>query len=55
MAAANAIVISDPTGSRKFDKAKSSQRIDPIVAMAMSVYPLSDGNVVTLDIGSMIA
>jgi phage terminase large subunit-like protein len=54
MAASNAIVISDPTGNRKLDKSKSSQRIDPLVALAMSVYLLSDANLALTDIESMI-
>lgn len=37
MAAANAIVSIDPAGSRKLDKSKSSARIDPMVALVMSV------------------
>lgn len=54
MAAANAIVVSDPAGNRKLDKAKSSQKIDALVAMAMAVYPLSDGQVETIDTDLMI-
>jgi phage terminase large subunit-like protein len=50
MAAANAIVITDPAGNRKLDKSKSSQRIDPLVALAMSVYLLSDANLAQTDI-----
>lgn len=42
MCAANAVVKMSPTGSRKLDKAKSSGRIDGMVAlaMAMGVAPL---------------
>lgn len=54
LGASNAIVSVDPTGAKKYDKSKSSQRIDTLVAMAMSVYPLSDGNVEILDIDTMI-
>jgi phage terminase large subunit-like protein len=54
LAASNAIVVSDPTGARKYDKSKSSQRIDPLVAMAMSVFPLSDGATVVVDIDGMM-
>ena len=54
MAAANAIVITDPAGNRKLAKDKSSQRIDPLVALAMSTYPLSDGKHEALDLSSMI-
>lgn len=38
MGAANAVVAKDPAGNRKPEKAKSSMRIDPIVAMLMSTY-----------------
>ncbi len=54
MSASNAIVISDPSGNRKLDKSKSSQRIDPLVALAMSVYLLSDANLTVTDIDTMI-
>lgn len=54
LGAANAIVVVDPTGSKKYDKSKSSQKIDPLVALAMAVYPLSDGNVETVDVATMI-
>jgi phage terminase large subunit-like protein len=54
MAAANAIVISDPSGNRKIDKSKASQRIDPLVALAMSTYKLSDAESVSADFDSMI-
>jgi len=37
MCANNAIVTRDPTGARKFDKAKSVGRIDGMVAMAMAL------------------
>ena len=43
MAASNAIAVQDPTGAIKLDKSKSTQRIDPLIAMLMSVYPLLDG------------
>ncbi len=38
MAAGNAIVTMDPAKNRKIDKFKSSARIDPMVALVMSVY-----------------
>lgn len=34
MAAANAIVVRDPSGGRKLDKSKATGRIDPLAAMA---------------------
>lgn len=36
MCAANAVAVKDPAGSRKLDKAKTSGRIDGLVALAMS-------------------
>lgn len=41
MCAANAIVTRDPAGNRKFDKAKTTGRIDGMVALAMSLAGLS--------------
>jgi phage terminase large subunit-like protein len=38
MAAANAVVVMDPVKNKKLEKAKSSARIDPMVAAIMSVY-----------------
>jgi phage terminase large subunit-like protein len=37
MCAANAVTVSDPAGNRKFTKAKTSGRIDGMVALAMSI------------------
>jgi len=37
MCAANAIAIRDAAGNRKLDKAKSTGRIDGIVALAMAL------------------
>ena len=37
MAAANAVVVKDAAGGRKLDKTKSTNRIDPFVAMTMAV------------------
>jgi phage terminase large subunit-like protein len=54
LGAANAVVVTDPSGSKKYDKSKSSQRIDTLVALAMSVYPLSDGVFDEINIDSMI-
>jgi phage terminase large subunit-like protein len=36
MCAANATVVKDPAGNRKFTKAKSRGRIDGMVALAMA-------------------
>ncbi len=38
MGAANAVVLTDPTNNKKPAKSMSSARIDPLVAMIMSVY-----------------
>jgi phage terminase large subunit-like protein len=38
MAASNAVTVRDPANNRKLDKAKTSARIDPLVAAIMSVY-----------------
>ena len=38
LAASNAIAIQDPARNRKLEKAKSSGRIDPLVAMVMAVH-----------------
>jgi phage terminase large subunit-like protein len=48
MCAANAVVVSDPSGNRKLAKDKSSGRIDGMVAlaMAMGVAPMEVGEVV---------
>jgi phage terminase large subunit-like protein len=54
MCASNAVVQSDPSGNRKLSKAKSTGRIDGMVAlaMAMGVAPLKDESV---DISTMIS
>jgi phage terminase large subunit-like protein len=44
MAASNAIATMDPAGSRKLDKSKATQRIDPLVAAVMAVHQVSEGN-----------
>jgi len=44
LAASNAIAINDPTGASKLDKKKSTQRIDPLVAAVMAVFPVSEGS-----------
>ena len=43
MAAANAIAVTDPAGSKKIDKSKSTQRIDPLVAAVMALHAVCDG------------
>ena len=44
MAVANAISVVDPAGSTKLDKSKSTQRIDPLVALVMAVHPVDEGH-----------
>ena len=44
MCAANATVVSDPAMNRKFVKAKSTGRIDGMVALAMAVGVSTEGN-----------
>lgn len=56
MCAANAVVVSDPSGNRKLAKDKSSGRIDGMVAltMAMGVAPL-EVTAPAIDIMAMVA
>ena len=44
LAASNAIAVMDAAGAKKIDKSKSTQRIDPLVAAIMAVYPRSEGD-----------
>ncbi len=37
MCAANATVVKDPAGNRKFDKSRTTGRIDGLVALAMAM------------------
>ena len=55
MAAANAIAVSDPSGSRKIDKSKATQRIDPLIAAIMATFAVSEGETTqTFDIDALI-
>jgi len=47
MAAANAILVRDPSGNRKLDKAKSTLRIDPLVAAVMSAFAVATSDEVS--------
>jgi len=47
MCAANAVVLMDPAGNRKLDKAKSTGRIDGMVALAMAVGAMASHKTVT--------
>ena len=40
LGASSAIAVQDPTGARKLDKSRASNKIDAIIAMLMSVYPM---------------
>ena len=55
LAASNAITVMDPAGSRKLEKSKSTQRIDPIVAAVMALHQVSEGNVeASFDVAAMV-
>lgn len=56
MAASNAIAVNDPTGATKLDKSKSTQRIDPLIAMHQSVFAITEGSVGegSVDVNAMI-
>ena len=43
MAASNAIAVKDPSGNIKIDKSKSTQRIDPMIAMHQSIMGVTLG------------
>ena len=56
MAASNAIATSDPAGSRKLDKSKSTLRIDPLVAAIMALHAVTDGDTAfEFDLAALIA
>lgn len=50
MAAANAVVVTSTNGDIKLDKAKSTMRIDPIIAAIMAAYAVSEGSTVDNDL-----
>lgn len=54
MAAANAIAVSDPAGSIKLDKSKSTARIDPLVAGVMAIFAVTEGAEEDADVEAMI-
>jgi phage terminase large subunit-like protein len=49
LGAASAVAVSDPAGNRKLEKAKSSQRIDMIIAAIMAVYGLKTSELIDVD------
>jgi phage terminase large subunit-like protein len=56
MAAMNAVVTRDPAGNKKFDKAKSNGRIDPLVAVAMAMaMPSRAEKTPAFDVEALIA
>lgn len=54
LGASTAITTSDPAGNRKLDKVKSSHKIDGIVAMVMSIYPLLGLTKPEFDVAALI-
>jgi len=40
LGASSAIVVQDPSGNKKLDKSKASNKIDAIIALLMAAYPL---------------
>jgi phage terminase large subunit-like protein len=54
MNASNAIVTTDPAGNRKFEKAKSSGRIDGMVALAMAIAAATSDASPTLNVRALI-
>jgi phage terminase large subunit-like protein len=55
MCAANAAVAIDPAGNRKFEKHRSSGRIDGMVALAMAIGAATSDATVNLNIRALIA
>lgn len=55
MCAANAVAVNDPAGGRKFTKAKTTGRIDGMVALAMAVSAASGEQVDSMDIDSFLS
>jgi phage terminase large subunit-like protein len=55
MCAGNAVVVRDPTNARKFDKAKSTGRIDGLVATAMALNVALTRAIKPVDIDALIA
>jgi len=55
MCASNATVVADPAGNRKLEKAKSSGRIDGMVALAMAAKGATATTTPMFDYRAMIA
>lgn len=54
MCAANAVAVSDPAGGRKFTKAKTTGRIDGMVALAMALAAVGQEETDMVDIDSFL-
>lgn len=54
MCAANAVAVSDPAGGRKFTKAKTTGRIDGMVALAMALAAVGQEETDMIDIDSFL-
>jgi phage terminase large subunit-like protein len=54
MCAANAVAIADSAGGRKLDKAKSTGRIDGVVALAMALGRAASGSSDAYAVGQLI-
>lgn len=55
MCAANAVAVNDPAGGRKFTKAKTTGRIDGMVALAMAVSAASGEQVDSIDLDAFLS
>tara|TARA_R110001606_G_scaffold68797_1_gene157156 strand:+ start:4658 stop:6190 length:1533 start_codon:yes stop_codon:yes gene_type:complete len=55
MCAANAVAVSDPAGGRKFTKAKTTGRIDGMVALAMALAAVGQEEVELGDVAGFIS
>ena len=56
MAASNGILVVDAAGNKKLDKQKATQKIDPLIAMVMAVYGVSEGQTSeAFDVASWVA
>ena len=54
LAASNAIVVADPARNRKLEKAKSTQRIDPLVAAVMASYAVTQQTDMPFNVAAII-
>lgn len=54
LGASSAIVVFDSQKNKKLDKAKASNKIDAIVAMVMSIYPLIGSGELPFDVDALV-